>query len=545
MSSPPVPKSAGQPETVVVAGVALGTWHFGIKSVDAAGNWSALSNTVIAEKTDVPLPSRIIDLRIDAVTDSGITLKWTAPGSPRQQRSARAYDLRVAQAPITLASWEQATPLPGIPLPGPSGTEETYTTRGLPSGRTYYLAIRSTIEEEFWSDVSNVVEAEFPDLYAPAPIQDLEIVLASQGRVALRWTAPGNDGRLGRATAYDLRYSTEAIDDEDWALATHCVGVQAPDSSGVAQVAVVEGLEAERTYHFALKTGDGVPNWSPLSNVVNATITPPVLRQLTTYVGPGAGAVSPCWAPDDQSVGFVADWAHAGLGNLYIARVASGDVVQVTSVMASVLSPTWSPDGSRIAFASATNGISSLYIVDAAANSSHALVPGSILNVLDCAWSPDGAEIIFTANPYTADYPGIWRIPASGGRAELLVLDAPAVGGPAWSPDGTHLAYESTRGGSQKVWIWDLSTGEAHRLTSAPGTEGHPTWSPDGGWIAFQSDRTGDDEIWISRTTGAKLMQVTDDPADDILPAWSPAGDEIAFASARSGTYQIWVLHVR
>jgi len=99
-------------------------------------------------------------------------------------------------------------------------------------------------------------------------------LLSATADVTLVWTAPGNNGSVGRATQYDLRYATFPISDANWALATRVVNLPAPQSAGNQEVFKVIGLLPATTYYFSLKAGDARPNWSPLSNVTYRTTCP-------------------------------------------------------------------------------------------------------------------------------------------------------------------------------------------------------------------------------------------------------------------------------
>lgn len=95
----------------------------------------------------------------------------------------------------------------------------------------------------------------------------------SWNSVTLNWTAPGDDSLSGTAAQYDLRYSTAPITAANFASATRALGTPAPAVAGTRQTFVVGNLSPNTTYWFALKTGDEVPNWSGLSNVVTRTTT--------------------------------------------------------------------------------------------------------------------------------------------------------------------------------------------------------------------------------------------------------------------------------
>jgi Tol biopolymer transport system component len=111
---------------------------------------------------------------------------------------------------------------------------------------------------------------------------------------------------------------------------------------------------------------------------------------------------------------------------------------------------------------------------------------------------------------------------------------------PAWSPDGTHIAFSSHDASTQDIYIMPASGGSATRLTDGKGKNDAPAWSPDGKWITFQSDRKDGDghtEIWIMDPSGNNLMQMTNTARQDWAraPTWSPDGQWIAYISGPHG----------
>ena len=94
--------------------------------------------------------------------------------------------------------------------------------------------------------------------------------------VRLTWTTPGDDSLTGTASQFDLRYSTSAITAANFASATRWNGTPTPTASGTTQSTTVTGLVPNTTYWFAIKTGDEVPNWSGISNIISrATLAAP------------------------------------------------------------------------------------------------------------------------------------------------------------------------------------------------------------------------------------------------------------------------------
>nr|MBN2278352.1 T9SS type A sorting domain-containing protein [candidate division Zixibacteria bacterium] len=89
--------------------------------------------------------------------------------------------------------------------------------------------------------------------------------------VTLHFTAPGDDGNSGQATEYDIRYSLSPINESNWDQAVQAAGEPIPSVCGCIDSFYVEGLNPGTTYYFAIKAADEVPNWSPLSNIYEAT----------------------------------------------------------------------------------------------------------------------------------------------------------------------------------------------------------------------------------------------------------------------------------
>ena len=89
--------------------------------------------------------------------------------------------------------------------------------------------------------------------------------------VNLKWTAPGSNGMVGRASQYDIRYSSVPVTEATWPLATKVTNPPVPKPAGNTEYFTITGLLPGATYYVALKAADAVPNWSPLSNVAVKT----------------------------------------------------------------------------------------------------------------------------------------------------------------------------------------------------------------------------------------------------------------------------------
>ncbi len=107
---------------------------------------------------------------------------------------------------------------------------------------------------------------------------------------------------------------------------------------------------------------------------------------------------------------------------------------------------------------------------------------------------------------------------------------------PAWSPDGSRLAFESDRTGSTQIWRMSADGSSLLQLTRSEGANQTPVWSPDGSRIAFTSTRDGDEEIYVMKADGSEQRRLTHHVGIDMHPFWSPDGARIMFNRAWCAT---------
>ena len=109
-------------------------------------------------------------------------------------------------------------------------------------------------------------------------------------------------------------------------------------------------------------------------------------------------------------------------------------------------------------------------------------------------------------------------------------------GAPAWSADGTKIAFASNRDGNWEIYAMNADGTGQTRLTNNSAFDSFPGWSPDGTKIAFTSDRDGNREIYVMNADGTGQSNITGNTARDEHPSWSPDGTKIAFVSTRGAT---------
>jgi len=161
-------------------------------------------------------------------------------------------------------------------------------------------------------------------------------------------------------------------------------------------------------------------------------------------------------------------------------------------------------------------------------------------------WSPDGSRIAFSstrsgrlAKIYTVD-------PDGSNVLQLFELPGTSFGAyePTWSPDGSRIAVHADAFGNFEIWMIDLETEEQTRLTFAGDIDKEPSWSPDGEQLVYASRRGGYYDIYILDVTvpNPQPVRVTSLPLDEVRPAWSPDGGQIAFESGNDDNNQIYVV---
>ena len=188
--------------------------------------------------------------------------------------------------------------------------------------------------------------------------------------------------------------------------------------------------------------------------------------------------------------------------------------------------PDWSPDGTRIAFASKRDGHSHVFVMLADGSGTKRLTSTDGEDGQP-TWSPDGRHIAFSRSD------DIYVIAADGTGARRLGSDSAEERDPAWSPDGRWIAYVRRTPGttSRDVWLVRPDGSGRRRLTTLNAASFSPAWSPDGGRIVFSTDAEGGAyDLYVIRRNGEGLRRLTSSEADAFEPAWSPDGTRIAFS---------------
>ncbi len=155
-----------------------------------------------------------------------------------------------------------------------------------------------------------------------------------------------------------------------------------------------------------------------------------------------------------------------------------------------------------------------------------------------------GAPVAATAPlAYQTFVNGHWRLATLGGGDAVRLLPGGAWDDvdPAWSSDGTRLAFASNREGAMRVYVAGGTGEQPRRVTDGPGQDRLPVWSPDGRWLLFVSDRDGREQVYMVAAEGGAVRQLTYGPGGGSQPSWAPDGLHFAFVRLVDGRPQVFI----
>lgn len=227
--------------------------------------------------------------------------------------------------------------------------------------------------------------------------------------------------------------------------------------------------------------------------------------------------MSPSWSPDGKKLAY-ASLEQNGRQMVFIQSWASGDKKQLKTPLSGLHgAPAWSPNGEKIAFAITKNGNSDIYTLHLQSQQMRKLTTHWAIDT-EPVWMPDGKAIIFTSD--RGGRPQLYKISANGGRAQRITFEGKENLKAAVSPDGKMIAMVHGNGGGYQIATMELDTGAMQILTDGRLDES-PSFAPNGSMIIYATTSGKRGELAAVSVDG-KIKQSLSYQEDVREPAWSP-----------------------
>ncbi|MEI8015159.1 MAG: Tol-Pal system beta propeller repeat protein TolB [Nitrospira sp.] len=239
-------------------------------------------------------------------------------------------------------------------------------------------------------------------------------------------------------------------------------------------------------------------------------------RQLTAD---GFLDLMPQWSPDRRFLIFTA-YRNRNTQDIDMIELATGKRWTVISFGGLNITPTLSPDGNFLAFASSYEGNSEIYRLDTRTKAIQRLTVNPSGD-LSPSWSPNGRELVFVSD--RGGGPQLFLMSSDGSNVRRLTFEGDYNAAPVWSPRGNWIAYVCRTHREYKLCIISPDGQKRTQLTTGPGVDDSPSWSPDGRHLAFSSTADGKSQIYMIDADGKGKERLTFEGTHNSAPSWSPA----------------------
>ncbi len=227
--------------------------------------------------------------------------------------------------------------------------------------------------------------------------------------------------------------------------------------------------------------------------------------------------ISPKWSPDGSRLAYVSFEQRKPV--VYVQSIVTGQRQAVANFFGSNSAPAWSPDGRRLAVVLSRDGGSQINIINADGSGQPVRLAASASIDTEPNFSPDGSAILFTSD--RGGSPQIYRIPVSGGQPQRMTFDGSYNVSARYHPDGKSFTFIHRCSGRFAVAVQDLTTRQVQVLSDG-GVDESPGFAPNGRMILYASVAGGRGILAAVSSDGRVKQRFTEDAGDIREPAWGP-----------------------
>jgi TolB protein len=226
--------------------------------------------------------------------------------------------------------------------------------------------------------------------------------------------------------------------------------------------------------------------------------------------------ISPTWSPDGSRIAYVSFENKKPV--VYVHNLATGQRQAVANFKGSNSAPAWSPDGRQLAVVLSRDGGTQIFLMNADGSGTRRLMSSSAIDT-EPRYSPDGQFIYFTSD--RGGSPQIYRVPVAGGDAQRVTFEGSYNVSPRISPDGKLLAFIRRDGGRFQLAVMDLATRQTQVVSDGARDES-PSFAPNGKQLLYATEVNGRGML-ASTSSDGRVKQRLSVPAADVRePAWGP-----------------------